>query len=987
MVATASLATRWLSFTFLLVALCLILSPVAAVKHENFKRCDQSGFCKRNRDYADKATSSSLWASPYRLERGTIKFDSGILTGAVYKKLSNSEENIKLPLTVTFYESGTARVSIDEEKRLKGQIELRHDSKARKERYNEAEQWAIVGGTTLSTGAAINKDSEKGTTRVVYGPGSKFEAVITHQPFGIEFRRDGQVQIKFNDRGLLNVEHWRKKIDKPAVETPEGGATEGEQTEPAQPEGEDESTWWEESFGGNTDSKARGPEAVALDITFPGYDHVYGIAEHAGPLSLKETRGGDGKYSEPYRLYNSDVFEYELDSPMTLYGAIPFMQAQKKDSTVGVFWLNAAETWVDITKSKSLANPLSMGVLSKTTTQTHWISENGLLDVFVFLGPTPQDVIGAYADLTGYTAMPQQFAIAYHQCRWNYVTDEDVRDVDRKFDKHRIPYDVIWLDIEYTDGKKYFTWDPMTFGNPDGMLKQLDEHERKLVAIIDPHIKNEGGYPIVDEMKSKELAVKNKDGNIYEGWCWPGSSHWIDCFSPAARDWWASLFQYSKFKGSAKNLHIWNDMNEPSVFNGPETTMPKDNLHHGNWEHRDVHNIYGATLVNATYQGMLARDKAEEKRNIRPFILTRSFYSGTQRHAAMWTGDNLAEWSHLKESIPMTLSMGISGLPFAGADVGGFFGNPDKELLTRWYQAGIFYPFFRAHAHIDTRRREPYLIGEPYTEIIAQAIRLRYSLLPTWYTAFHEASVTGAPIIRPNYYVFPGDEKGFAIDNQLYLGSSGLLARPVTGLGERGAKIYLADKEKYYDYFDFWTYEGPGEVELDASLHTIPFLMQGGNIISRRDRPRRSSGLMKFDPLTLVIVIGNSGDAEGKLYLDDGESFDYQDGGYLHRLFYYKGSTATLTSEDLSGPETKKTKEYLKTMENVRVEKIVIVGAPEAWEHHTHVQISEERAGQSADATRKASIEYHAKEQGKASWAVVRNPAVRIGEGWKIAFA
>ena len=955
------------------------------MKHENFKTCDQSGFCKRNRAFADAALSDSKWSSPYRLERGTIKFSNGILTGAVYKKIENSEESIKLPLTVSFYESGVARLTVDEEKRAKGQIELRHDSKARKERYNEAEQWAIVGGTTLSKDAVLGKEAEKGTTKITYGPDGTFEVIITHNPLGLDFKRNGEVQVRLNDRGLLNFEHWRRKVDKPVPEAAES-SSEGDQaaqsSEAAKPAGEDESTWWEESFGGNTDSKPRGPESIALDITFPGYEHVYGAAEHTGPLSLKETRGGDGKYSDPYRLYNSDVFEYELDSPMTLYGAIPFMQAQKKDSTVGVFWLNAAETWIDITKSTSIANPLSLGVLGKTTTQTHWISETGLLDVFVFLGPTPQDVIGSYAELTGYTALPQQFATAYHQCRWNYVTDEDVKDVDRKFDKNRIPYDVIWLDIEYTEGKKYFTWDPMTFSNPLGMLKQLDEHERKLVAIIDPHIKNEGGYPIVDEMKSKELAVKNKDGQIYEGWCWPGSSHWIDCFSPAARSWWASLFKYSKFIGTAKNVHIWNDMNEPSVFNGPETTMPKDNLHFGNWEHRDLHNINGHSLLNATYTGLLARDKAEEKKNVRPFILTRSFFSGSQRYAAMWTGDNLAEWSHLEASIPMVLSMGISGYPFAGADVGGFFGNPDKELLTRWYQAGIFYPFFRAHAHIDTRRREPYLLGEPHTEIITQAIRLRYSLLPAWYTAFHGASKTGAPIVRPNYYMFPGDEKGFGLDTQLYLGSTGLLARPVTKEGQRSAKVYLADKEKYFDYFDFWTYEGPGEEELDASLKTIPLLMRGGHIIPRRDRPRRSSGLMKYDPFTLVVVLGNSGDAEGTLYLDDGESFEYQEGAFIHRQFRYDGATATLTSVDLAAPDGKKTKEYLKQMDKVRVEKVIVVNAPLSWKDKATVEVSED-----SSAARSAPLEFHPRKDGSAAWAAVRDPAVRIGAGWKITFA
>ena len=959
------------------------------VKHEGFKTCDQSGFCKRNRAYADTASSNSKWESPYQLDPGSVKFDKGILTGTVLKTIINTNEHVRLPLTVTFHESGTARITIDEEKRQKGEIELRHGSKARKERYNEAEKWAIVGGTTMSTGAALNADTEKGTTRIMYGPGSKFEAVIRHAPFGVDFKREGETQIKFNDRGMLNIEHWRPKVDKPEKKEAEEDKKEGDEAVVAESDreaAEDESTWWEESFGGNTDSKPRGPEAVALDINFPGYQHVYGVAEHTGPLSLKETRGGDGKYSDPYRLYNSDVFEYEMDSPMTLYGAIPFIQAQKKDSTVGVFWLNAAETWIDVTKATTSANPLSFGIGGSVTTQTHWISEAGLLDVFVFLGPKPQDVIGAYTELTGYSQLPQQFAIAYHQCRWNYVTDEDVKDVDRKFDKHHIPYDVIWLDIEYTEGKKYFTWDPMTFADSIGMQKQLDQHDRKLVAIIDPHIKNEGGYHVVDELKSKDLAVHNKDGNIYEGWCWPGSSHWVDCFSPKARDWWKGLFRYDKFKGTAKNMFIWNDMNEPSVFNGPETTMPKDNLHHGNWEHRDVHNVNGMTFVNATYDAILSRDKEEDKHNVRPFVLTRSFFSGSQRLGAMWTGDNQASWPHLEASIPMLLSMGVSGFPFAGADVGGFFGNPGKELLTRWYQAGAFYPFFRGHAHIDTRRREPYLAGEPYTQIITQALRLRYSLLPAWYTAFHEASTTGAPVLRPNYYMHPGDDKGFGIDDQFYLGSYGLLAKPVTKENQEGQDMYLADKEKYYDYFDYWTYEGPTTVTVASPLETIPLLMQGGHIIPRRDRPRRSSGLMRYDPFTLVITIGISGDAEGTLYLDDGQSFDFKEGAYIHRRFTYKGATSTLTSEDIASSTGKKTKEYLKQMEKVRVEKVVVVGAPDAWKSKAEVEVSEDQGGKSVAGSKKVALEYHERDEGKAAWAVVRDPGVQIGSGWRIAF-
>ena len=697
-------------------------------------------------------------------------------------------------------------------------------------------------------------------------------------------------------------------------------------------------------------------------------------------LMTDDFRGGSGNYDQPYRMYNSDVFEYEMDSPMTLYGSIPFMHAHRKDSAVGVFWLNAAETWVDIVKSKVSSNPLSLGIGGRTDTQTHWFSESGLLDVFVFLGPTPADVVRSYSELTGYSQLPQHFALGYHQCRWNYVSDEDVKDVDRNMDKYKIPYDVIWLDIEYTDNKKYFTWDPHTFADPIGMQKQLELHDRKLVAIIDPHIKKEDGYRINDELKSKDLAIKNKDQQIFDGWCWPGSSHWIDSFNPAVITWWQGLFSYSSWAGTTPNTFLWNDMNEPSVFNGPETTMPKDNLHHGNWEHRDVHNLYGLTYHYATYNALLHRDPKSPRR---PFVLTRSFFAGSQRLGAMWTGDNLANWEHLAASIPMILSQNIAGYPFAGADVGGFFGNPSKELLTRWYQAGAFYPYFRGHAHIDARRREPYLAGEPYTEIITQALRLRYQLLPAWYTAFHEASVNGSPIVRPQYYVHPSDEKGFAIDDQLHVGTTGLLFKPVCSEGAESVDIYIADGETYYDYFDYTIYSGAGKTHtVPAPLDKIPLLMQGGHIVPRKERPRKSSGLMKWDPYTLVVAMGNAGSAEGTLYVDDGETFDYEQGAYIHRKFSFDPSKATLVSEDI-GTGGKKTEEYFKTMAKVRVEKVVVIGAPSSWANKIEVLVMED----GAQEAKKVALGWHGAEGKKAAWAVVRDPGVAIGGDWKIDFS
>ncbi|KAI9757737.1 MAG: hypothetical protein M1815_000074 [Lichina confinis] len=339
------------------------------------------------------------------------------------------------------------------------------------------------------------------------------------------------------------------------------------------------------------------------------------------------------------------------------------------------------------------------------------------------------------------------------------------------------------------------------------------------------------------------------------------------------------------------------------------------------------------------------------------------------------------------------------GFPNAGADVGGFFGSPSIELLTRWYQAGAFYSFFRAYAHIDTRRREPYLAEEPYKTMITRAIRLRYQLLPAWYTAFHEAHVDGSPILRPQYYVFPDDERGFAIDDQFYFGSTGLLVKPVVVEGATTTDVYLADDEPYYDYSDYTVYSGPGSKTIAAPLDKIPVLMQGGHVIPRRDWFRRSSGLMRWDPFTLVVALDKQGHAEGTLYLDDGDSFEYEEGAYIHRRFIVdlggSSGSQSLRSEDMSSTPSsqasKKTKtkpgrsKYVQSMEGVRVEKIIIVGSlPAAWSSSTkRTVVVRDTPGAQA---RHVEMTHHPAQGGHAAWAVIRDPKVGVMTDWTIDF-
>jgi alpha 1,3-glucosidase len=293
----------------------------------------------------------------------------------------------------------------------------------------------------------------------------------------------------------------------------------------------------------------------------------------------------------------------------------------------------------------------------------------------------------------------------------------------------------------------------------------------QMVNIVDPHIKRDTAWPLFKEAEDKGLYVQNKDGADFDGWCWPGSSSYLDMTAPEVRSWWADRFSTAKYGGSTRDLYIWNDMNEPSVFNGPEISMPKDALHAGGHEHRDVHNVYGYFYHMGTAEGLKRRGFQEWGTDgDRPFVLSRAFFSGTQRIGAIWTGDNAARWSHLEVSVPMLLTLGVSGLPFSGADIGGFFGNPDAELATRWYQAGAYNPFFRGHAHLEAARREPWLFGDEATVRIRDAIRRRYRLLPQLYTLFAAANVSGAPIMRPLWYEFPEDGEVFGEDKIFMLG-------------------------------------------------------------------------------------------------------------------------------------------------------------------------------------------------------------------------
>lgn len=906
-----------MSLLLLTCAVCLLLStPAYAVDKGNFKSCDQSSFCRRNR-------ALTPGASPYHIPPDSL------VTGETGCQLDlvNEETGVKLQLEIDHLKGSMFRVRIREKDPLRPRYEVEGALIGEPEKADPSQCRVLPrlenNGLELVSGSAM--------------------ASVTYDPFRIDFLVHNEIAVVLNSKGLLNFEPYRAKKNPPvtvqdkasddAQQESEGVEGEGEEDDPEEllapreeeEEEEEEEGTWEEKFKTHTDSKPYGPSSVGVDISFPGVEHVYGIPEHADSLALKTTKSGD-----PYRLYNLDVFEYELNNPMALYGSIPFMLAHNWSKTVGVFWHNAAETWIDITNSaadRNLLGKLMSYFKSEDEvpqTDTHWISESGIIDVFILLGPRPHDVYRQYAALMGTPPLPPLFSLAYHQSRWNYNDEQDVENVQVGFDDHDIPLDVVWLDIEHTDGKKYLTWDSAKFPTPEIMQDKLAKKGRKMVTIVDPHIKRDGNYHIHSEAESKDLYVKKSDGSgVYEGWCWPGTSSWIDFLSPSVRQWWAERFSLENYKGSTLNLFTWNDMNEPSVFNGPEITMYKDARHYGGWEHRDVHNIYGMLQQQATAEGHILRSGGKE----RPFVLSRAFFAGSHRFGAVWTGDNEASWDHLKGSLPMLLSMSAAGLPFVGADIGGFFKNPDPDLLVRWYQAGAFYPFMRAHAHLDTRRREPWLYDADKTAIIREAIRRRYELLPLWYTIFREAYTTGLPVIRPVWLEFPRDKNTYEMEEQFLVGNS-LMVRPVTEQYATSVQLYLPGSSLvWYDCDDYKPYNGGSRHSIDAPLNKIPVFQRGGTIVPKKLRIRRSSALMANDPYTLVVALDAEGEAKGRLYIDDGHSFDYQKGTFLLREFTFSQNKLTSSAAETSGSYV--TKSWL--------ERVIVVGISDT---PTSVQIS-----------------------------------------------
>jgi alpha-glucosidase len=575
-------------------------------------------------------------------------------------------------------------------------------------------------------------------------------------------------------------------------------------------------------------------------LSVPAGTSLYGGGEVTGPL----LRNG-----QSIVLWNTDAVGYGIDHGHRLYQSHPWVLGVRPDGTA--FGVIFDSTWkATLTTDPELIRFHSYGPAFR---------------VLVIDRESPQAVVRGLAELTGTISMPPRWALGYQQCRWSYMSADEVRQIADTFRQKQIPCDVIWMDIDYMDGFRVFSFNPKTFPDPAGLNSYLHGQGFHSVWMIDPGVKYDPAYSVYQSGSQNDVWVKKGTGGEYHGDVWPGACVFPDFTRPETRAWWSGLYADYLAKGIDG---VWNDMNEPAVFNSYSKTMPYDNWHRGGGglpagPHLMYHDAFGRLMVQATYEGILAAHP-----NRRPFVLSRANYLGGQRYSATWTGDNLSTTNLMEMSVPMSLTLGLSGQPFNGPDLGGFANNATPELWASWVGFGALFPFARGHACAGTNRKEPWAFGPAVEDTARIALERRYRLLPYLYTLFHESHVDGLPVMQP---VFFADAKDASLraEQQAFLVGSDLLAVPAW------AKNPALPKGIWRPVSLVTGDDGPNQARLE---------IRGGAIIPLGN-PVQNTTENELKPPTLLVCLDETGKAAGTLYWDAGEGWEFQSGAFSEEQF------------------------------------------------------------------------------------------------------
>lgn len=575
----------------------------------------------------------------------------------------------------------------------------------------------------------------------------------------------------------------------------------------------------------------------------------YGLGERPGALNEKGYH---------YINWNTDDPTPHGETYTKLYKSIPFLINLNNKGAFGIFFDNTFQCHIDLGNENS--------------EYYYFGAVDGNLDYYFIYGPSVSEVVKGYTNITGTTPVPQKWTLGYHQSRWSYSPESRLWEIANTFREKDIPCDTIHLDIDYMDDFRVFTWDKKRFKDPKKMTEDLKKKGFKLVTIIDPGVKKDKGYKIYDEGIENKYFATDKDDVVYSNWVWPGHSVFPNFTSTEVRKWWANNQKIMTDYGVSG---IWNDMNEPASFNGPipdDVIFDEDGL---KVQHKEIHNVYGHLMSKATYEGL------KEATGKRPFVITRACYSGTQKYSTVWTGDNHSTWEHLRMSLPMLMNLGLSGISFAGADVGGFGSDSNGELLSRWTQVGAFTPLFRNHSAIHTRDQEPWAFDKVTEDVVRKYIKLRYRLLPYFYDAMWQGENTGAPLMRPLLFHYQQDKNTYNISDEVLIGENILLA-PIVEKGREHRMIYLPKGD---NWIDFWTgeeHKGGNYIIKYAPIDICPIFIKGGTVIPSYEE-QNYVGEKEIDTLKLnVYPSENKTNTRYNHFQDDGETFKYRDGVYNH---------------------------------------------------------------------------------------------------------
>ena len=616
-------------------------------------------------------------------------------------------------------------------------------------------------------------------------------------------------------------------------------------------------------------------------------EHFYGLGEKAAMLDKRRGQ---------FTMWNSDTPAYH-EGTDPIYQDVPFYLGWQNSTAYGIFFDNSYRTNFDF--GANLDGNVAFS------------ADGGEMNYYFFWGPSIKKILGRYAELTGHLPMPPEWALGNQQSRWSYFPDTLAEDIVSKYRADDLPLDVLHLDIHYMDAYRVFTWNPQRFPDPSAFTAALRRQGVKVVVIVDPGVKYQPPAPgATDAATNPELGsharsyymfneglknnyfLKRTNGDLWIGKVWPGDAVYTDYTLDAAARWWGDSLRAYTDHGVGG---IWNDMNEPSDFIDQTGKTQMDVVTYDEDAHSPYaknRNVFALGMARATYQGL-----RRLRPNDRPYIITRAAYAGIQRYSTMWTGDNTATWDTLALSIPMYETLGLSGEPFIGGDIGGFIGRTNPELMTRWYEVGFLTPFCRNHAQVDSYDHEPWRFGSYYEDIIRKYLKLRYRLLPFLYNTLEEAHRTGVPIFRPLLLNYQSDYNTLSIDDEFMVGAD-LLAAPILRPAQTSRLVYLPEGT----WIDFWTgksVRGSETIHADAPLETVPLFVRAGAIIPMG--PEMNYVGEKTGPLTFRIYPDGQGRAALSLYEDDGVSEAYTNGITRRTSITYHRS-ATGSEIELSAP-------------------------------------------------------------------------------------